>query len=42
MQIIRTISVDIEIWKEFKKDCIDRNVEASKAIEDMIKKRIKK
>lgn len=39
VKIIRTISVDSEIWKEFKKDCIDKNTEASKAIEELIKRK---
>lgn len=34
--------VEDEIWKEFKKFCIDRNKTATQVLEDFVKNEVKK
>ncbi|GBE20091.1 hypothetical protein BMS3Abin17_00825 [archaeon BMS3Abin17] len=37
-----SLKIDSELWKELKKACIDKEIEISKYIEDLIRKNIKR
>lgn len=37
-----SIKIDIQLWKEFKKYCIDKEIFLSDLLEDLIRREIKK
>lgn len=40
-RITTSIKIDPEMWKEFKKYCIDKNTNISNFLEKLIKKELK-
>ncbi len=41
-KITRTITIDLELWKDAKKLAIDENTNFSELIEDLLNKELKK
>jgi hypothetical protein len=36
-----SISIDLDVWKEFRKKCIDVNKDASTVLEELVRKWLK-